>query len=205
MRRQAEEIAAANEELAPFRVLRGTECDILPDGSLDLPDDVLAELDWVQASVHARPARAARELTQRVRRGDAAPRCVAASATRPGAHHQPPAAERARPRGGRSSVALETGVALEVNGLPDRLDLRDEHVRLRVEAGVPIVVLDRRALVRGLGNMQLAVGDRAARRRDGRGRRSTRARSERCRLATTRMVDWRKRPGTVPARGATSS
>ena len=42
LRRQAEEIAAANEELAPFRVLRGAECDILPDGSLDLPDDVLA-------------------------------------------------------------------------------------------------------------------------------------------------------------------
>src|SRR5262249_11559878 len=45
LRRQAEEIAAANELLAPFRVLRGSECDILPDGSLDLPDDVLAELD----------------------------------------------------------------------------------------------------------------------------------------------------------------
>ena len=52
VRRQAEEIAAANELLAPFRVLRGIECDILPDGRLDLPDDVLAELDWVQASVH---------------------------------------------------------------------------------------------------------------------------------------------------------
>ena len=53
IRRQGEEIAEANEGLAPFRVLRGSECDILPDGTLDLPDDVLAELDWVQASVHA--------------------------------------------------------------------------------------------------------------------------------------------------------
>ena len=52
VRRQGEEIAAANERLAPFRILRGIECDILPDGRLDLPDDVLAELDWVQASVH---------------------------------------------------------------------------------------------------------------------------------------------------------
>ena len=42
VRRQAEEIAAANEELAPFRILAGTECDIRRDGSLDLPDDVLA-------------------------------------------------------------------------------------------------------------------------------------------------------------------
>src|SRR4051794_31801104 len=55
VRRQAEEIAAANERLAPFRVLAGIECDIRPDGELDLPDDVLAELDWVQASVHGGP------------------------------------------------------------------------------------------------------------------------------------------------------
>src|ERR1700733_6555534 len=52
VRRQGQEIAAANELLAPFRVLPGIECDILPSGQLDLPDDVLTELDWVQASVH---------------------------------------------------------------------------------------------------------------------------------------------------------
>src|ERR671930_114811 len=53
VRRQGEEIAAANEEIAPFRVLRGIEVDIRADGMLDLPDDVLAELDWVQLSLHA--------------------------------------------------------------------------------------------------------------------------------------------------------
>jgi len=52
IRRQGEEIAEANERLAPFRILRGTECDILHDGTLDLSDDVLATLEWVQASVH---------------------------------------------------------------------------------------------------------------------------------------------------------
>jgi DNA polymerase (family 10) len=57
VRRQGEEIAAANAELSPFRVLRGIECDILSDGRLDLPDDVLAELDWVQASVSVATAR----------------------------------------------------------------------------------------------------------------------------------------------------
>ena len=66
VRRQAEEIAAANEVLAPFRVLRGIECDILPDGRLDLPDDVLAELDWVQASVHGGQRMPRREMTERV-------------------------------------------------------------------------------------------------------------------------------------------
>src|SRR5204862_7766229 len=66
VRRQADEIAAANELLAPFRVLRGIECDILPDGRLDLPDNVLAELDWVQASVHGGQRMPRRELTDRV-------------------------------------------------------------------------------------------------------------------------------------------
>ena len=66
VRRQAGEIAAANELLAPFRVLRSIECDILPDGRLDLPDDVLAELDWVQASVHGGQRMPRPELTRRV-------------------------------------------------------------------------------------------------------------------------------------------
>src|SRR4051812_19389255 len=66
VRRQAEEIAAANEVLTPFRVLRGIECDILPDGRLDLPEDVRAELDWVQVSVHGGQRMPAAEMTRRV-------------------------------------------------------------------------------------------------------------------------------------------
>src|SRR5213078_1665400 len=66
LRAQADEIAAANERLAPFRVLRGTECDIRSDGSLDLPDDVLAELDWVQLSLHAGQRAPREELTRKV-------------------------------------------------------------------------------------------------------------------------------------------
>src|SRR3954447_20493024 len=66
VRRQGEEIAAANELLAPFRLLRGIECDILPDGRLDLPDDVLASLEWVQVSVHGGQRMPRREMTKRV-------------------------------------------------------------------------------------------------------------------------------------------
>jgi len=69
LRRQAEEIAAANEVLAPFRVLRGAECDIRRDGTLDLPDDVLAELEWLQLSLHAGQRAERRELTARVVEG----------------------------------------------------------------------------------------------------------------------------------------
>ena len=59
-------------------------------------------------------------------------------------------------------VALETGVALEVNGLPDRLDLRDEHVRLAVEAGVPVVCSTDAHSTRGARQHRAAV--RTARR-----------------------------------------
>ena len=155
VRRQGEEIAAANELLAPFRILRGIECDILPDGSLDLPDDVLAELDWVQASVHAGQRAPAEEITKRTveAMGHPAVRCLSHPKGRI-INHRP---ENALDLERVFEVALETGVAVEVNGLPDRLDLRDVHVRAAVEAGVPVVCSTDAHSVRGLGNMQLAI------------------------------------------------
>src|SRR5207247_5211625 len=155
VRRQAEEIAAANERLAPFRVLRGIECDILPDGSLDLPDDVLAELDWVMASVHAGQRAPAGELTRRTTEAMRHPAVRGLSHPKGRIiNHRP---ENALDLERVFEVALETGVAVEVNGLPDRLDLRDEHVRRAVEAGVRILCSTDAHSVRGLGNMQLAL------------------------------------------------
>jgi DNA polymerase (family X) len=155
LRRQGEEIAALNEALAPFRVLRGVECDILADGSLDLSDDVLAELDWVQASLHAGQRRSRQELTKQVTEAMRHPAvsCLSHPTGRLIGHRPPNALDLERV----FEVALETGVALEVNGLPDRLDLSGENVRLAREAGVPIVVSTDAHSVRGLGNMQLAV------------------------------------------------
>jgi DNA polymerase (family X) len=155
VRRQADEIAEANERLAPFRVLRGIECDILADGRLDLPDDVLSELDWVQLSLHAGQRGERRELTRKVTEAMRHPavRCLSHPTGRL-INHRPPNAldlEQA------FEVALEEGVALEVNGLPDRLDLRDEHVREAIRAGVQICVNTDAHSVRGLRNMQLAV------------------------------------------------
>ena len=155
LRRQAEEIAAANEELAPFRVLRGAECDIRADGSLDLPDDVLAELEWVQLSLHAGQRLPADELTARVTEAMRHPavRCLSHPRGRILNHRPPNALDLER----TIEVALETGVALETNGLPDRLDLRDEEVRLAVEAGVPVVCSTDAHSVQGLDNMRLTV------------------------------------------------
>ncbi len=155
VRRQAEEIHAANELLAPFRVLRGIECDILPDGRLDLPDDVLAELDWVQASVHGGQRMPQEEMTRRVEEALRNPyvRCLSHPTGRLIGRRPESALDLDHIYG----VALEHGVALEVNGLTPRLDLRGEHVRRALRAGVQIVCSTDAHSTLGLANMTYSV------------------------------------------------
>ena len=155
IRRQAAEIAAANAALAPFRVLRGTECDILPDGRLDLPDDVLAELDWVQASVHGGQRMPRREMTTRVAEALRNPHVSCLSHPTGRLINRRP--ENAVDLDRVYEVALAEGVALEVNGLPDRLDLSGDHVRDALRAGLKIVCSTDAHSVRGLANMPLSV------------------------------------------------
>jgi DNA polymerase (family 10) len=155
VRRQGQEIAAANELLAPFRILRGIECDILPDGRLDLPDEVLAELDWVQASVHGGQRMPRPEMTKRVEEALRNPYVSCLS-------HPTGRLITRRPENALDlervfEVARETGVALEVNGLSPRLDLSGEHVREALSAGVRIVCSTDAHSTRGLGNMELSV------------------------------------------------
>jgi DNA polymerase (family 10) len=155
VRRQAEEIAAANERLAPFRVLAGIECDILPSGELDLPDDVLAELDWVQASIHGGQRQSREQLTNRSVAALENPHVSALShPTGRYIGRRPP---NAVDLDAVFAAAKQHGKAIEINGLPDRLDLRDEHVKLAIEGGVPVVCNTDAHSIRGLGNMRLAV------------------------------------------------
>jgi len=155
VRRQGEEIAAANEVLAPCRVLRGIECDILPDGRLDLPDDVLAELDWVQASVHGGQRMPRREMTKRVLEALRNPyvRCL----SHPTGRYINRRPENAVDLEQVYATALEHGVALEVNGLPPRLDLSGEHAREALRAGVSLVCSTDAHSTQGLANMTFAV------------------------------------------------
>ena len=155
VRRQGEEIAAANERLAPFRVLRGIECDILPDGRLDLPDDVLAELDWVQASVHGGQRMPRDQMTRRVEEAlhHPAVRCLSHPKGRLIGRRPENALDLERV----FAVALEHDVAVEVNGLTPRLDLSGEHVREALRAGVKIVCSTDSHSIRGLENMPYAV------------------------------------------------
>ena len=155
VRRQGEEVAAVNEQLAPFRVLRGIECDILDDGSLDLPDDVLAELDWVQASVHAGQRQTRDRLTKRTLAAVHHP--AVRSISHPQGriiNHRPP---NAVDLDAVFAACAETGTAVETNGLPDRIDLSGALVREAVSAGVRITCSTDAHSTRGLGNMRLAV------------------------------------------------
>ena len=155
VRRQGVEIAAANERLAPFRVLRGIECDILADGALDLPDDVLAELDWVQASVHAGQRQSRDQLTKRTLAAVHHPavRSISHPQGRIINHRPPNAVDLEAVFAG----CLETGTAVETNGLPDRIDLSAELVRDAIGAGLRITCSTDAHSVRGLGNMRLSV------------------------------------------------
>jgi DNA polymerase (family 10) len=155
LRRQAEEIDEVNAALQPFRVLRGVECDIRPDGTLDIEDAVLAELDWVQISLHAGQRRSRPELTGVVTEAMRNPYARALSHPKGRIlNHRP---ENALDLDEVYRVARETGVALEVNGLPDRLDLSGAHVRDAIAAGVRLVLGSDAHSVRGLDNVDLAV------------------------------------------------
>ena len=155
LRRQGEEIAIANDLLAPFRVLRGVECDIRADGSLDVEDAVLRELDWVQLSLHAGQRRKGSELTSMVTEAMRHPAVRALSHPKGRIlNHRP---ENALDLDEVFAVSKETGVALEANGLPDRLDLSATHVRAALEAGVELVLNSDAHSVAGLERLDLAL------------------------------------------------
>jgi len=129
------EIDALNERLKPFRLLKGVEVNIRIDGSLSLPDEVLAERDWVIASLHAAFDR---NPTERVLAAMDNPHVdMIGHLTARKINIRNPAdvsIERVVEK------ALETRTFLEINSQPNRLDLRDSHARMAGEAGVRIAV-----------------------------------------------------------------
>ena len=129
------EIDALNERLEPFRLLKGIEVNIRIDGSLSLPDEVLAERDWVIASLHAAFDR---NPTERVLAAMDNPHVdMIGHLTARKINIRNPAdvdIERVVEK------AIETGTFLEINSQPNRLDLRDTHARMAGEAGVKIAV-----------------------------------------------------------------
>lgn len=139
LRAQQAEIAAVNEQLeGRFRLLSGIEVEVRRDGTLDLPDEVLAELDLVVAAVHGGLRQDRGRLTGRMLEAIRNPHVdIIAHPTgrligeRAGGDFDMEAIFRA---------AAETGTALEINAHPARLDLNDVHARRAAELGVNLVI-----------------------------------------------------------------
>ena len=146
------EIDALNERLKPFRILKGIEVNIRIDGSLSLPDEVLAERDWVMASLHAAFDR---NPTERVLTAMENPHvdCIGHLTARKINIRSPANVDIERV----VAKALETGTFLEINAQPNRLDLRDSHARLAGEAGVKIAVNTDAHQLSALQHMEMGV------------------------------------------------
>src|SRR5437773_11812213 len=137
-RARAVEIAAVNARPGLARVLNGAEVDILPDGSLDLPDETLASLDLVVASVHVAQDQPKDVITQRVLTALRSPHVDV---------YAHPTSRRLDRRGETSldveaviAEAVKTGTALEINSSPFRLDLNDSWARKAREAGALLAI-----------------------------------------------------------------
>ena len=150
---QLEEIEAVRERFPKLHILAGVEANIRGNGEVDVPVEDLAGLDWVVASVHQAPHT---RPTERVLEAMENPYvdCIGHLTGR-----------RIGKRGPRDvnverviEKALETGCVLELNGQPDRLDLRDVHARAAKEAGLKLVVSSDAHRIRAQGYVELAIG-----------------------------------------------
>jgi len=156
LRQQRAEIERVNEEIPELRLLKASEVEVHLDGSLDFPDDVLAELDLVVASLHSGLNRSTEELTKRIVKVMRNPHVDII------AHPTGRIIER-RPGGSYDwdtvfKVALETGTALEINANPARLDLRDDVARDARRAGVLLTIDTDAHDVRSLDLMRYGIG-----------------------------------------------
>ena len=166
LRQQRAEIRAVQARHR-IRILAGTECDILEDGALDFPDEVLAELDVVVASVHSRFKQDRATMTARIVRALGNP------------HMDILGHPTGRRLGSRDpydvdldavfAAARTHGKAVEINASPERLDLNDAHARRAAEAGVLLSISTDTHYLAELDNLDLgvAVARRAWVTRDG--------------------------------------
>jgi DNA polymerase (family 10) len=131
-------IREASRRVPGITLLAGIECEILADGRLDLSDDCLAQLDLVIVSVHSGFTQDEAQMTERILRALENPWVdVLGHATGRRILRRQPYALKIEPV---IDAAARLGVALEINGNPERLDLSDVHARLARERGAPIVV-----------------------------------------------------------------
>ncbi|MEE9180251.1 MAG: DNA polymerase/3'-5' exonuclease PolX [Vicinamibacteria bacterium] len=136
--KQMEAIEAVDRRSPGIRVLRGAEVNVMPDGSLDIGDSLLSRLDVVGVGVHSHFHQSRSEMTERLCRAMRNPHVdILFHPTGRVVLKRDPydldLDEVLR-------VARETGTVLEIDAIPDRLDLKDEHVRKAIDAGVKLVI-----------------------------------------------------------------
>jgi DNA polymerase (family 10) len=138
LERQIDLVRAANDALDGIELLAGSEVNVMPDGSLDYPDELLERLDWVIASVHTSFRMGEREMTDRIVAAIEHPWVDALG------HPTGRKVEARRPypldAGRVIEAAARTGTMLEINANPDRRDLPDVYARAAAQAGVRIVI-----------------------------------------------------------------
>ena len=152
MEAQWREIDAVNARVKPFKVLKGVEANIRADGAIDVEDELLAELDWVVASLHHAFDKSP---TERILAAIDHPHvdCIGHLTGR----------KLNRRAGAEVDIeqvvarAVETRTALEINSQPDRLDMRDVHARLAGEAGVLVPVTTDAHSTAALGYRELGI------------------------------------------------
>lgn len=155
LKRQWDEIDALNEKLTGIRLLKGAESDILEDGSLDYPERVLERLEVVIGSIHQRHGQDEEQATRRVLAAFDNPYLkIWGHPTGRLIHQRDPIPLRMEEI---LDKAAKVGLAVEVNGSPERLDLKAEHVRMAVERGVKLVASTDAHRLHELSNLRFAV------------------------------------------------
>lgn len=155
LKRQWEEIARV-QETVQVKLLRGTESDILADGSLDYPDRILEQFDVIIASIHSRYRMDENQMTERVTKamrqpwfkiwGHALGRII---------QHRPPFNARVEEI---LDVAAESRVAIEINGDPYRLDMEPRWIREARKRRIKFVISTDAHSINGMKNMKFGVG-----------------------------------------------
>ena len=157
VRRQWAEIDALNRTYdGKFHLFKGTECDILPDGSLDFPDEVLDGFDYVVASVHSHFGQPRDEMTARIVRAVSNPRVTMLG-------H--PTGRLLLARDGYAvdldaviDAVAGVGTMIEINANPHRLDLDATHCRRAKARGIKIVVNPDAHSTGGLADLDYGIG-----------------------------------------------
>lgn len=155
LRRQWEEIDSVNDTVRGVRLLKGIEVDILESGALDYSDGILERLEVVIGSIHVRHDMDEEQMTRRLLRAFDNPHLHILG------HPTGRLIQSREPYPVRMEAVLdkaaERGVVVEVNGNPERLDLKSEHVRLALRRGVKLVVSCDAHKAADVGNLAFAV------------------------------------------------